>query len=44
MGLVMGAILTERSLLKMVKTEKKRLRAFLNPKRLNEEEESNDDS
>ena len=43
-GLVLGAISTVRSLIEDGENERTKPRAFLNPKRLNEEEESNDDS
>ena len=42
--LAFGAIATVESVLKMVGTKRTKPRAFLNPKRSNEEEESNDDS
>ena len=42
--LAFGAIATVESVLKMVKMKRTKPRAFLNPNRSNEEEESNDDS
>ena len=42
--LAFGAIATVESVLKMVGTKRTKPRAFLNPKRPNEEDESNDDS